>query len=293
MLQIMKFLQLGLAIASFAALGAVAHASENQVVPIVGGTSVSNAEVIAKRTVGLFFITTKKENGVCTGSILDDSHILTAAHCVADYAQGLVVFANDKLLDYVKAAVKGGVSRVPQVRLMVSVKQEPGYSGQEGGGDEFNDLAVITFQGGLPAGYQPAKFLSQVSAQAFLKQGAKVTLAGYGITQKAPQAGAPAMRTSMLATAPTPSPKPAQPAPNTLGVGTLRQVDVQFAQFSPKLIDLYVQGQPQHDACSGDSGGPSVVNIQGETYVVGVASRSDCVHVSIYTFVNQSVVAGL
>jgi len=281
-------------------LGSAAKAS-NEIAPIVGGSNVDPSNVIAKRTVGLFFISTEADgstgNGVCSGSILDDTRILTAAHCVVGYKQGVVVFSTDNLLDLVKKAVGSSVAAVPELRMMTGVKQEPGFPGGEvSGAGEFNDLAVITFAGGLPQGYEPAKFLAKADALQALKKGASVTLAGYGITS------APVQQPAKQAADPTKRPPPANPASPTnpppasdddQGVGTLREVTVRAASFSQNSIDLFVLGAKNHDACSGDSGGPSMVSVGGEVYVVGVASRSDCTKTSIYTFVNDEIVSSL
>ena len=122
-------------------LGSSAHAEGTAIRPIVGGNNVAASDTIAKRTVGLFFVETNGDEGICTGSILDNSHILTAAHCVKDFQVGAVVFANDKMIELIQATANGGIAAVPQLRLMTAVKTEPGYSGQTGGNAEFNDLA--------------------------------------------------------------------------------------------------------------------------------------------------------
>jgi secreted trypsin-like serine protease len=253
--------------------------------PVVGGDLVSTTDVIAKRTVGLFFIDTDGSDGLCSGSILDSSHILTAAHCVQNFKQGVVVFSTTNMINLVIAASQQGVSAVPELRLMTGVKAEPGYSGQQGGGDEFNDLAVVTFMGGLPAGYEPAKFLSKASALSVLQNGAVMKLAGYGITAPPPPpapAGAPA-----------PTPPPAGTPVVDDGSGTLRSVSTQFYEFAPLQIDMYLVGAAGHDICEGDSGGPAMINVGGEMFVVGVLSRGDCSQVAIYTFVNQDTISGL
>jgi secreted trypsin-like serine protease len=278
-----------LGVTSALLLSSAAMASNASVRPIVGGTTVGVNETIAKRTVGLFFILHDGSNGICSGSILDNTRILTAAHCVQNVDAGVVVFSNNNMINLVINASQNGVDAVPQLRLMTGIKQEPGYSGQEGGNDEFNDLAVVTFEGGLPAGYEPAKFLPKASALQVLRRNAAITLAGYGITSAPAEEQAPVPGAS-----PTPAPTPDPSAPPVDdGSGTLRQVTVGFGLFSPNQIDMYVGGLTGHDACSGDSGGPSMITVGGEVYVVGVASRSDCVQMSIYTFVNQEIVSGL
>ncbi len=252
----------------FMAFGVNAHASTESVTPIIGGTSVAAGTTIAKRTVGLYFIQKDGRQGLCTGSLLDDSHVLTAAHCIDGFKQGLVIFSATHMLDIVEKAATKGMAAAPEARLVTSAVAQPGYDGQAGGDAEFNDVAILTFKGGMVEGYEPAKFLSKTDALNLLKKNVTVTLAGYGITSR-----------------PTQSPDPSDP---DQGSGTLRQVNLKFNSMSPKNLNVFVQGRPGHDACSGDSGGPAMIKVSGETYVIGVASRSDCVQMSIYTLVHTA-----
>ncbi len=240
----------------------VAQASD-QVSAIVGGVNVSASQAIAKRTVALFMWQNSGSVGLCTGSIMDDSHILTAAHCVSDFKQGVVVFSTNSIIDLVKKAAQQGIKAVPQIRVMTSAVAQPGYSGQEGGDSEFNDLAIITFQGGLAPGYEPAHFLPKAQVLGAFASKTTITLSGYGIT----------------------APHSNDPNAGDQGAGTLRQVQVAFQSLSPNQIDVIVAGQMGHDACSGDSGGPAMIQAKGDVYVIGVASRSDCRVSSIYTLI--------
>lgn len=225
---------------------------------IVGGTVVRAGDTIARRTVGLVMIDERGGAGTCTGTIFSKGGILTAAHCVRGAKHIFVIFSTNGLIDIVKEAAQ----RKPfqpvgrNYRLAKNFRELKGYSGQAGGDDEFSDLAVITFDGGLPNGYEPAYFLNQADGARFLVPGARLILAGYGITRRGGNDS-----------------------------GTLRAVPVQFAQFSAQRKNMFVMGQPGRDACNGDSGGPAMVSVSGQVYIVGVASRSDCVSTSIYTWV--------
>lgn len=240
---------------------------------IVGGQLVNSGDIIARRTVGLFMVNANGSGGICTGSILNKGAILTAAHCIKNARAVFVIFS----INGITKIVQDAMARQPvqavgrNYRLATNFRQLPGYSGEQGGADEFSDLALVTFNGGLPAGYEPAHFLNQAEGAKRLTPGAPVTIAGYGITsvneRDNPSANGP--RTS----------------------GTLRQVTIQFAQFSPEKKNMFLQGRPGKDACSGDSGGPAMVAANGNVYVVGVASRSDCVQMSIYTWVPREKAA--
>ena len=235
-------------------------------VPIVGGNTVSANSAIGRRTVGLFFIQKDNKQSLCTGSILDSSHILTAAHCIQNLKQAMVLFSPN-MIQVIQNVSANGIAKTPEARVVTNAKEQPGYNGQAGGDSEFNDLAILTFAGGLVAGYEAAHFLSKADALNVLASHTPVVLAGYGVTTPP----------SVAATAADPN----------KGSGTLRQVAVSFDSMSPHQIDIFVAGPEGHDACSGDSGGPAMVQVNGETFVIGVASRSDCMATSIYTFVHS------
>jgi secreted trypsin-like serine protease len=230
-------------------------------VEVVGGQSVTSQDAIAQRTVGLVF---KMSQGIaiCSGEIIDSSHILAAAHCITDALGGYVVFGTTDILKMIKQSPSNA-------RRITALKAMPGYPGKGGGAGEFPDFSIITFSGGLPSGYEPAHFLPESMLQSDLKPSATVTLAGYGITSAPSQ----------------------DPNAGMQGAGTLRKVDVKLAQIGGQSIDMFVQGQMNHIACEGDSGGPAMIAVAGDEYVVGVASRSNCTTNSIYSIVTKEMVA--
>lgn len=233
---------------------------------IVGGQLVKSGDRIARRTVGLVMVGSDGSAGTCTGAILSKGAILTAAHCVAGAKNIFVVFSINGVMKIVQdaAQTKPFQPNGRNYRFATNFRQLKGYSGQQGGDDEFSDLAVVTFAGGLPMGYETAKFLNQAEGGKLLTAGAPVVVAGYGITSVNE-------RDNPTASGPRSS-------------GTLRQVSLQFDQFSAGKKNMFLEGQ-NRNACSGDSGGPALVSAGGEVYVVGVASRSNCVTSSIYTWV--------
>jgi secreted trypsin-like serine protease len=237
---------------------------------IVGGRTVAANDTIARRTVALYMLKNDGKGGLCTGSILNGGTILSAAHCVYNVKKVVVIFALNNIGKIAQAALTsengaGGIARVAS-----NFRQLPGYSGQAGGSDEFPDLALITFKGGLPVGYEPAHFLNQAETAKVLRSGAPVTVAGYGITSVEE-------RNQTIS------------GPNTSG--TLRQVTIQFASFSQNKVQMFLKGPTNRNACSGDSGGPAMVTIEGNPYVIGIASRSDCIQNSIYTWVPREKAA--
>jgi len=233
-----------------------AYASEE----VVGGQVVSNQDLISQRTVGLFM---KIGNGaaICSGEIIDSSHILAAAHCVTNFESGYVVFSTGDITTILKTN--------PSVaRKITGAKAMPGYDGETGGSGEFADFSIITFSGGLESGYEPAHFLPQSILKTKLKVSTAITLAGYGIT----------------------NPPTQSPGAGWQGAGILRKVNVKLAQIGGQKIDMYLQGQTGHIACEGDSGGPAMIAVSGDEYVIGVDSRGNCQDLAIYGIVSKEMV---
>ncbi len=144
---------------------------------IIGGQESNGQEDFAKHIVALYDL---RGGSICTASILSETILLTAAHCVVSPASDLrVVFGTD--VDSRSIVVKPVDAY--QVSPLWSLRQF----------QEFNtgDIAVVKFSGGLPAGYKPIKFLSDSSG---LKDGQNVMLAGYGNSDGARGTGAGKLR---------------------------------------------------------------------------------------------------
>lgn len=233
-----------------------AHASKS----IIGGQIVSSHELISKRTVGIFM---KDANGqaICSGEIIDASHILTAAHCVNGFESGFVVFSTGNITNILKTNPNLG-------RKIIAVKAMPGYEGQTAGNGEYSDFSIITFEGGLAYGYEPAHFLPASILFTRLKVSTNIILAGYGITNLSGQ----------------------DSGDGWLGSGILHKVNVKLIQVGAQKIDMFLQGQADHISCTGDSGGPAMIITTGGEYVVGVDSRGNCHDSAIYGIVTKEMV---
>lgn len=151
--------------------------SSSDGIKIVGGETVSASDPVAKTTVALK-ITLPEGTALCTGSIIAEDLIVTAAHCVNPHGTGMkVVFGLKSSATTTRAATD---ARVPQE-----------YRGDASEGIDQYDIGLIRFEGGLPAGYAAAKVLPESIS---LTDHQTVTLAGYGITDGITHAGAGTLR---------------------------------------------------------------------------------------------------
>ena len=226
---------------------------------IIGGSNVFSSDPIASTTVALYFSSASPrqtaefsgEGSICTGSILDSGTILTAAHCVANFSSGVVVFNTD-----IKNHTPANTRQISSVKVYAKLTNSNMSAEQQ-------DVATVSFLGGLPSGFHAVQYLPRTSLVNLLQPGASIILAGYGVTTY----------------------NPANPIASSSTAGVLRKVTTKIEKAGK--YNLWV-GFVGKTACHGDSGGPAFINYQGTLYLVGVTSRStrptgDCNGDSIYT----------
>ncbi|WP_320670587.1 S1 family peptidase [Patulibacter defluvii] len=209
---------------------------------IVGGTALGSTAQ-APFSVGLA-IKMGDGGATCTGSVLDATHVLTAAHCVTENgstvpAQNVFVYAGSSDL-----TTKPGVDAAARHQAQL-VRVHPRYSSNA----IPDDVAVVTLKVPLNLGtplVQPAPLLATGS---YVVGGTPLTITGYGISS---------------ATADD--------------WGTLRQVQTQVVTAglcgtdAPAAVLCTVR--TGHAACSGDSGGSGSIT-GGIAGVTDIAER-DC-----------------
>lgn len=203
--------------------------------------------------------------GTCGGSIVDATHIVTAAHCT--FAEG-----NTAQDDPSKYTVVAGVSDLadaptgepgddPQTRTgaaIASVTRHPGYSspGSSGTVAQFvNDVAVITLATPLTLNGTTAAAVPLPAAGPNPGPGSVVFVSGFGLQREA--AGDPTV----------------QPNGHLYGLDTAL-VDASLRDAAGPYNALYLVTQSTNGStCQGDSGGGLV---QGATLVGVVSTGARC-----------------
>ena len=144
---------------------------------IVKGQTVKAADPLGKMVVALV-MDLDQGQALCTGSIIADDTILTAAHCVDNNPKTLtIVFATD---------VKR--SSADDRRQASAFAQNPAWDSSP---NSLGDLALIHFDSGLPSGYTATTL---ATSGLKLTSGEPVTVIGYGVTNGTSHAGAGVLR---------------------------------------------------------------------------------------------------
>jgi len=116
---------------------------------------------------------------------------------------------------------------------------------------EMFDIALLKFEGEPVIGYTPAKILFDSSA---VYSGMKTIVAGYGLNRTAIVQG---------------------------GAGTLRTTNLEVDNANYSNTEALLGQSTSRGICSGDSGGPAYLQVNGELQVWGVASRGDSIPIPL------------
>lgn len=187
---------------------------------------------------------TKASGPVCTGSLLSERMVVTAAHCTDGLGPENLSVGQPAA----KADPKGQL--VPVIKLKVHESYRPGDTGARAG---TNDLALLMLAGPLKGKHLQLPNQSVLSTMAK----SKLTMYGYGLDERG--RAATALRMAVVqdmtqAVLRNPPPYPYD-LTNLVPAGGYRPTLKRYA-----------------GACTGDSGGPLVLEKGGKAYLVGVAS---------------------
>lgn len=251
---------------------------------IMGGALVNVQESINAGIVGIY---DQKDKSFCTGSLIGENIVLTAAHCVQTKPSRLkIVFGLE--LDAIMWTHEPDIFR-EFTRSVAAFKAHSAYNPNEQGDKQtdWGDIAIIKFKGSLPNGYKPVPVLEDDS---ILKRGLGITVAGYGVSEVAvepvdaktiPDIDEAIEYGEVLCEDDTTRDNCVQVDMD--GDGVLRQTIAPIS--SVQETEFRLDESKGHGTCSGDSGGPAYVQEDGQYYLVGVTSRGSplCDDVGVYT----------
>ena len=256
--------------------------SQGSMDDIIGGNDVEKGSVLSQSIVGIY---DAKAHFFCSGSLLPNNVVLTAAHCIDSAPEDVYIIFDGDLMGSVKSKDPAFRDRV--LRKATDTRVHPGWD--EKANDHknlnWNDLALIRFAGTIPEGYKPAVFLPNPD---LVEKGTTVTVAGYGVSE---------VKTSKIDPSTYPNLDKAiqdgdvycnQNKSHCLkvdmsGDGYLRATDLQIAQVHKTEIAL--DERHGQSTCEGDSGGPVYLPVNGRLYLFALTSRGNelCTGEGIYT----------
>jgi len=201
---------------------------------IVGGEKVSNYDVDSKKVVLLFAEDDEENMSICTSTPIAPNVLLTAAHCLSK--KHFVVFNSSISCESGFNSEK----HIGQVRF--AFKHESWDEDADTESNSANDVAIVILEENIPSSYRVSK-IARPSDVDF--ESGSVRFIGYGVTDY--KAG---------------------------GSGILRKTEITIdkAKVDSGRNLVRIDQSGGQGVCSGDSGGPSLVKVNGEERILGVNS---------------------
>ncbi|XP_021187378.3 proclotting enzyme [Helicoverpa armigera] len=183
----------------------------------------------------------------CGGSLMDDRHVLSAAHCVAHMTSWDVARLTARLGDY---NIRTNTETQHIERKIKRVVRHRGFDMRT----LYNDVAVLTID-------QPVSFTKNIRpiclpvAGRSTYQGKVATVIGWGSLRES-------------------GPQPSVLQEVSIPVWSNQECKLKYGGAAPGGIveHMLCAGKASMDSCSGDSGGPLMVNENGRWTQVGIVS---------------------
>jgi secreted trypsin-like serine protease len=241
---------------------------------IIGGVDSSADYQKTNGIVGLLMIYQNSSgdqmSSVCTGSLIAQNVLVTAAHCLVK-PSGVQLVAALVFFDKNLETIMNEVSQkdLTHVRNVNKAFRHEAYLQGRG---TYNDIGLVRFEGTAPDGFQLAQLADAQTART-LRKGAAVTLAGFGVSKYQMDR------------------KTGKPVGS--GDGVLRSISgIKVLSLTSTGQEITLDQSLGRGACHGDSGGPAYIvdQVTRKTLLVGVTSRGTnpqglCDRQAIYTSV--------
>lgn len=201
---------------------------------IVGGQKVTNADVDSKKVVLLFAEDDEGKMSICTSTPISENVLLTAAHCISK--KHFVVFNSS-------ISCESGFNAQQHIGAVAgAIKHQDWDENSKSEANTAVDVAIVVLEDRIPLSYRISKIANPAAVD--LTSGL-IRFIGYGVVDY--KAG---------------------------GSGILRKTEIPVSKAKPDVAANVVRIDQSngHGVCSGDSGGPSLVRVNGEEQILGVNS---------------------
>lgn len=224
-------------------------------VRIFGGEVLSSESILAKGMV-LIYSASKEGGSFCTGSLIDSNIILTAAHCVpskGEHPENVSIYWS---VDPLCSVIQNGDQSLMRTAEEIIVHSSYGDSKTK----EHGDVAMIRLNDSAPADAAPAHLVGKSEK---LDAASTILVAGFGKTTDYTKGDI--SRQLMRVAKVKPFQAKADASKENLAKDT--------KDLSKEV--LFLDQTAGQGACAGDSGGPSLMKLDGIWAVIGVASFVD------------------
>lgn len=225
----------------------VLNASGATATGIIGGKEVATNEAPAQVSVAIY--NTLKQS-ICSGVLIGNNLVLTAAHCLGPDPRKLVILFTQHVQKSIQDMARAVIGAIAHPNWKPNLQRTTDHA----------DLAIIKYYGTTPTGYRAVTVLPNTSVTTVIRNNSLIVLVGYGASDDLKKSGS----------------------------GPLRQVMTTITNSQFSQTEVQVEQRQGRGACLGDSGGPAFVVANGVYYLWGILSRGagpkdQCNTFSIYT----------